>query len=195
MVQWLAMFKCVAVRLQEIHQHNIIHNDIKSTNILIETGREHLEVSILDFSYSLMRGQKCPYKPTDYWIAPELAPGSRMEPSSDVYSLGVLLKEFVMRTRGVFFTPRIMWPPEFLDLVSRMISYCPKNRPTLDETISILDNLITPILTVTITPANPTTSTNNNNNNNNKATNATNNPGYTIHLGRVIGTAISRVSI
>lgn len=193
MVQWLKMFKGVAERLQEIHQQNIIHNDIKADTILIETAREQLGVSILDFSNSLMRGQKCFYKSTQYWIAPEVAPESPMEPPSDVYSLGVLLKEFVMSTRGVFFTPRIMWPPEFLDLVSGMISYCPKNRPTLDEAISILDNLINPILTLTITPTNnPTTLTDNDND---EDTNAINNPGYTIHLGRVIGTVLSRVSV
>ncbi len=87
----------IARGLSVAHERNLVHRDVKPQNILIDrTGRAKLT----DFGISRqleqdgMTATGRVLGTTDY-VAPEQAMGHRVDPRSDVYSLGVVLYEML----------------------------------------------------------------------------------------------------
>lgn len=90
--------------LRHIHQRGIIHADIKPENILVAINADQIEVTILDFGFSIQlpKGQtsiKDEPKGTNGFIAPEIynkdAPRSsqcEFSFASDIYALGMMFK-------------------------------------------------------------------------------------------------------
>ncbi len=95
----LTLFNMVCEAIQYAHQNLIIHRDIKPENILVDkTGR----VKLLDFGVSklldedLLAGNESLTKTGTFHLTPEYASpeqinGGKINTSSDIYSLGVLL--------------------------------------------------------------------------------------------------------
>jgi serine/threonine protein kinase len=87
----------VCQALAQAHAHNIIHRDIKPTNILIS---QKGEVKISDFGVA--RGEALPHLTstgtvigTPFYMSPEQASGKKLTTQSDIYSLGIVLYEMV----------------------------------------------------------------------------------------------------
>ena len=82
----------VASALQLLHQHNYVHSDIKSANILLKDGRAKLG----DFGVT----QKCDAATTMngsmYWMAPESASEKENTTKSDIFSFGIFLLELTL---------------------------------------------------------------------------------------------------
>ncbi|EGC40362.1 hypothetical protein DICPUDRAFT_96263 [Dictyostelium purpureum] len=80
--------------LQYIHQHNRIHRDIKSDNILIGANGE---IKLADFGYAAqltqIRQERNSVVGTPYWMAPELIRGNNYDFKVDVWSLGIMTRE------------------------------------------------------------------------------------------------------
>ena len=89
--------KQLALGFQEIHNKGIVHRDIKSSNIIIDT---HNQVKIIDFGIAITKESER-YTKVDsiigsvYYIAPELIDQSPPTPKSDIYSFGILLFEML----------------------------------------------------------------------------------------------------
>ena len=112
----------VAAALRDLHRQNVVHLDIKPSNILMrETG----EAALVDFGLAhhdqlpdLMGEEfRVPYGTAPY-MAPEQILGDRTDPRSDLFALGVLLYFFSTGVRP-FGDPkgmralkrRIWWDP------------------------------------------------------------------------------------
>lgn len=87
----------IADGLEHAHEHGVIHRDLKPGNILVdERGR----VRILDFGIARLRGttrltQVGSTIGTLAYSPPELAQGKDAEPTSDIYSLGVVMYQML----------------------------------------------------------------------------------------------------
>jgi len=87
----------IASALKQAHDHSIVHCDVKSQNILIDTKGV---AKITDFGIARALGQ--PANGPDknvmgsvYYLSPEQAAGQAVTPQSDLYSLGVVLFEML----------------------------------------------------------------------------------------------------
>lgn len=86
---------CLAIR--HAHDNNILHRDIKPTNILISLKGE---AKISDFGVA--RGEDSPHLTstgtvvgTPFYMSPEQAEGKKLTLQSDIYSLGIVLYEML----------------------------------------------------------------------------------------------------
>jgi serine/threonine protein kinase/Flp pilus assembly protein TadD len=91
----------IARGLEKAHQKEIVHRDIKPGNILLT--RDHV-VKILDFGLAKLRGYTKLTKAqttlgTVSYMSPEQSQGQKVDPRSDIWSLGVVLYEMVTGRR------------------------------------------------------------------------------------------------
>ena len=87
--------------LAEAHQSDIVHRDLKSSNVLLCANEDgSCRVVIMDFGLAtrtdLTAGET---GGTPAYMAPELWQGQKATPASDIYALGVILYEMVAGRR------------------------------------------------------------------------------------------------
>ncbi len=134
--------------LHYLHRHQILHLDLKPSNIICQSGY----VRLLDLSLAQSSGA-CPAgRGTLEYMAPEQLAGEIVTEASDVWGLGGVLYRAVTGSRPFARAPqaatenrkidkaRLAMAPEWL---SRLISSClapaPGDRPSLDTLVAALD--------------------------------------------------------
>ncbi|XP_076750522.1 eukaryotic translation initiation factor 2-alpha kinase 1 isoform X2 [Xylocopa sonorina] len=138
--------------LDYIHSREIVHHDIKPSNIFISTSGQ-LQIQLGDF------GLACPLRKenhhsilgTHMYAAPEQLQG-KCDPKSDIYSLGIVLLELLVPTKtqmerikiignlknGQIPTALTATYPKWAYIVSQLVQEDPKKRPSTNE---LLENL------------------------------------------------------
>ena len=90
---------CEAVR--HVHGRGVVHGDVKPDNVLVADDDEGRPVAkLLDFGVAARwrdaEAPPLPHRPFTYaYTAPELVAGGAPTPASDVYALGVVLRDLV----------------------------------------------------------------------------------------------------
>lgn len=90
----LEIFCQIIMALQSVHQHRILHRDIKSHNVFLT---KDMVVKLGDFGVSKVlsttKSRAATIIGTPYYYSPEMCKGESYDSKSDIWSLGVLLFE------------------------------------------------------------------------------------------------------
>ena len=155
----------IARALQTLENHKVVHRDIKPINIMIVKNGD---VKLIDFGLArsilddtiTMDGI---FKGTPQFAAPEIIRmESEVDISADIFSLGATLfylasnekpfsgenpyKVFQNRLKEIPRPLRDVVPSisfQFSQLIDKMLSTNKKNRPSLDEVVSVTNKIIT----------------------------------------------------
>lgn len=137
----------VARGLSELHEHGVLHLDLKPANVMVGRSLDgHDEVKLIDFGVAAdlheteLEPHATPVMGTSGYMAPEQLHGAAPNPTFDVYALGVLMFESLAGTS----VPPDGWTPETLprvetrrrgvptqlaDLVHACMDFDPARRP------------------------------------------------------------------
>lgn len=147
--------------MKYLHSRNIIHCDLKSSNILID---DNWKIKIGDFGLSRFINKKNPSENsgrigTPHWMAPEILKGGNYVESADVYSYGMILWEIlsleipyfgidprklmniVAEERKIVEVP-MKGNPHIIKLTRKCLNYDPIKRPILKEIVDTLESVI-----------------------------------------------------
>ena len=148
----LSKKECLRVALQlcaglaEAHRNNVIHGDLKTKNIILTTGPDHLTRGvIMDFGLArrldaaeVLTGEEN-LAGTPSYMAPELWKGTKPSVTSDIYALGVVMWEMLsgrvpsdlgVTSATLAWGDRSAWkPPTGFGKWDRVIACCLKADP------------------------------------------------------------------
>lgn len=147
-----------ATGIQYIHSCNIVHHDIKPSNIFLSSDLKSVQVGDFGLACCLQghNHSECPLEGgqfgTPLYAAPEQLRG-RCNPKSDMFSLGLVLIELVTifstemervnvlsKVRTGYLPPSI--PFDLVPIVKDLIAAKPDCRPTASQLIARLERLI-----------------------------------------------------
>lgn len=166
-LQRLLIIRTIVSSLKILHDLDIVHGDLKQDNILIKKISDEKYVSkLIDFDNSYFSSNPPSNSEevigTQEYYSPELAKyitgsddikAKDLTTQSDIFALGILFSEYwcgekpiiekkyryiwqqILDGKKVVFSIKI--PPVLQELIEKMLSQNPKERPTLSEIISI----------------------------------------------------------
>jgi transcriptional regulator with GAF, ATPase, and Fis domain len=89
--------------LAAVHAHGFVHGDVKPDNVIVTP--DAAELRLIDLGFARPPGFVAQPSGTPHFMAPELWRGE-VSPASDVFALGVLVRELLSPAQGVFDGPR-----------------------------------------------------------------------------------------
>ncbi len=146
--------KAIAEGVAEAHRHHIIHADLKPENVIVpKDGR----LRVLDFGLARLMGTSpTAASGTPAYMAPERWSGQPPTPAMDVWSIGVMLYEFIEGVRplsdrqlaGYVFSPTpLPLGPKVSEqpcasLIARCLAVDPTQRPGAEEVAAQLSGML-----------------------------------------------------
>ncbi|HEV7623510.1 MAG TPA: protein kinase [Amnibacterium sp.] len=152
----------LAGALEYVHEHGIVHRDMKPANVLLFDGgvERPMRAKLADFGIAMLRAQGV--LPSEFttgtaaYLSPEQVEGAELGPETDVYSLGLVLIEAV--------SGRVVYPGSVVDsalarldrqpeipsgvprplaaVLASMVERSPSDRPTTAEVAVALREVI-----------------------------------------------------
>jgi TolB-like protein len=116
----------VARALVHAHAAGVVHRDLKPANVFLSAAGN---VKVLDFGVALLFGRDVPPGGTPAYMAPEQRSGEPGDARSDLYALGLLLREMLTGERGSAGDPVAAVPPPARRIVSALLAEDPAARP------------------------------------------------------------------
>ena len=99
------VFKEIAKTLEHIHSRGIVHNDLKSNNVIIQRKNGgSFQPIIIDFGKSEEIRKLKAYRGKVDYLAPEVREGKKQSPASDIFSLGKMLESLALFTEVISIT-------------------------------------------------------------------------------------------
>lgn len=135
----VALVSSVAEALGEAHQMNIVHRDVKPQNLILSDDGQ---VKLLDFGVARARfeGMQTLTKTgmslgTPEYMSPEQFEGKKVEPTSDVYSLGIILYQLL--------TGELPFSGNRMELAIRILTETPRPPRSIRTEIPVwLDQIV-----------------------------------------------------
>ncbi|XP_025423778.1 serine/threonine-protein kinase Nek8 isoform X2 [Sipha flava] len=156
--QILEMFLQMSKAIQCIHQRNILHRDLKTTNVFLTRDRK---VKLGDFGISKImttKLQALTVVGTPYYISPEMCEGKQYDKKSDIWALGCILYEMTSLQRTfdasnlpalIHFITKENFAPIPLSyssnlkrLVNDLLQKNPLRRPDADYLVEVVPDFI-----------------------------------------------------
>ncbi|GIY41712.1 hypothetical protein CDAR_428491 [Caerostris darwini] len=158
----LLLFKQIVSAIKHMHDHNILHRDLKTANIFLTKDGT---VKVGDFGISKMlttkQGGAITVVGTPYYISPEMCEGKFYNQKSDIWALGCILYEMACQqktfegsnlpalvnkiVKGQFAPVKGNYSPGFKQLIRDLLQRDPDLRPTATE---ILHNHLPSLLSI-----------------------------------------------
>lgn len=134
--QGVIYFKELLNIVQRLNKENIIHKDLKPSNIIID-NRE--EIRVIDFNisrvYSPSKSKDTTAIGTEPYLAPEQYGFGQTTYKTDIYALGIILREIIDNSREK--------SNDYLEhLSSKMSAFDPKDRLEYHDIFSNIDKIL-----------------------------------------------------
>jgi serine/threonine protein kinase len=130
----LGLQLCSAV--QFLHRHDMLHLDVKPSNIVCENG----SAKLLDLSVARPPGHAKPGVGTWQYMSPEQVEGGELGPAADVWGIGATLWEAANHARFPDGDRRL--PPRLAKALGGCLEIEPERRPSLSELADSLHALV-----------------------------------------------------
>ncbi len=93
--------------IKHLHTKDILHRDLKSLNVLVDTQSSKLHAYLTDFGLSVVKNQTVTQSNDSFnqsagtllWMAPELLRGKKCTKATDIWAYGMILWELAARKR------------------------------------------------------------------------------------------------
>ena len=150
---WAAVIQ-IALGLKALHQRNIVHRDIKSSNVFIN-GDNSVTIGDLGVAKVIEKDFTKTMVGTPYYQSPEIWAATPYDTRIDVWSLGCVAYEMAALTypfnardykslgkkvlsgfRAGHTLPKI-YSPDLVDLIHRMLVLDPNRRITIEELLAL----------------------------------------------------------
>ncbi|BFZ22917.1 hypothetical protein BsWGS_25956 [Bradybaena similaris] len=150
--EWMDIVGQLVAGLRLIHRKNVLINDLKADNILIDLtgGRKiirYIDVGMATYkqglTFQLPQDQMSKYN----FLAPEVREGARTTTRSDIYSLGYMLEQMCRMADSTLGGLR--------KLVARCMEKNPARRPDIDDIVSQVHRFIASKASILINSASP----------------------------------------